>query len=161
MKKLTRDRVVPLRLAFLAKVRQQQEQPGKAFFTRIEQLIHEVCFDAEGPAKKMRDEHLGERGFLMDHPDDSGFFQPHDDRLRQRRDRRYSPRLAGKTSFAEEFVRSMNCDNCFLALLRNDGELHLAVLEEEDRIRRVSLRKDDLVTAVRTNAPALADLGEK
>ena len=55
MKKLTRDRVVPiisasvswlifhrLRFVFLAKVRQQQEQAGKTFLTRIEQLIDEV-----------------------------------------------------------------------------------------------------------------------
>jgi hypothetical protein len=46
-------------------------------------------------------------------------------------------------------------------LLRNDGDLHLAVLEVEDRIRWVSLGKDDLLLAVLTNAPALADLGEK
>ena len=31
-----------LRFPFLAKVRQQQEQPGKTFLTRIEQLIDEV-----------------------------------------------------------------------------------------------------------------------
>jgi hypothetical protein len=41
-------------LAFLAKVRQQQEQPGKTLFARIEQLIDKVCFDAESSAKKMR-----------------------------------------------------------------------------------------------------------
>jgi hypothetical protein len=53
--------------------------------------------------------------------------------------RRYTQRLAGKTSFTEEVVRSMNCNDRFLALLRNDGDLHLAVLEVEDRIGRVSL----------------------
>ena len=35
-----------LRLALLAKIRQQQEQPGKPLLTRIEQLIHEVFVDA-------------------------------------------------------------------------------------------------------------------
>jgi hypothetical protein len=39
------------RLALLAKVRQQQERPGKTLFARIEQLIDEVCFDADSPAK--------------------------------------------------------------------------------------------------------------
>ena len=68
-----------LRFVFLAKVRQQQEQAGKTFFTRIEQLIDEVCFDADGPAKKMRYEQLGERWFLMDHAENRRFFQPHDD----------------------------------------------------------------------------------
>jgi hypothetical protein len=75
--------------------------------------------------------------------------------------RRYSLRLPGQTSLAKEFVRSKNCDDGFPALLRNDGDLHLAFLDVEDRIRRVSLGKDDLVLAVPANAPALANLGEK
>ena len=109
----------------------------------------------------MGNEHLGERRLLMDHADNSRFFQPHDDGVRHGRDRRDALRLPGKTSFTEEFVRSKNCDDGFLALLRNDGDLHLAFLDVEDRIGRVSLRKDDLVLAVLANAPALADLGEK
>jgi hypothetical protein len=89
----------------------------------------------------MGNEHLGECGFLMDHPDDGGFFQPHDDGVRQRRDRRYPLHLPGQTSFSEELVRTQNCDDGFLALLRNDGDLRLAFLDIEDRIRWVSLRK--------------------
>jgi hypothetical protein len=64
-----------LRFVFLAKVRQQREQPGKPFLARIEQLIDEVCFDADRPAQKMGNEHLGERWFLMDHAD-NGRFSP-------------------------------------------------------------------------------------
>ena len=79
---------------------------GKTFLTRIEQLIDEVCFNADGPAKEMGNEHLGECGFLMDHADDSGFFQPHDDGVRHCRDRRYAPRLPGQTTFAEKFART-------------------------------------------------------
>ena len=59
-----------LRFPFLAKVCQQQEQPGETFLARIEQLIHKVCFDADAPAHKMGDEHLGERWFLMDHAEE-------------------------------------------------------------------------------------------
>jgi Beta-lactamase len=139
----------------------EQEQPGKPFLTRIEQLIHEVCFDANGPAQKMGNEHLGERWFLMEHADNGRFFQSDDDGFRHCRDRRYPQSLSGQTSFTEEVVRSKNCDDGFLALLRNDGDLHLAFLDIEDRIRRVSLCKDDLVFAVRINAPAIANLGEK
>jgi hypothetical protein len=69
----------------------------------------------------MGNEHLGERWFLMDHAENSRFFQPHDDGVRHRRDRRYALRLPGQTSFSEEIVRSKNCDDCFLALLRNDA----------------------------------------
>jgi hypothetical protein len=118
-----------LRLAVFAKVRQQQEQTSKTLFARIEQLIDKIRFDAEGPAKKMRNEHLGECRFLMDHADDGGFFQPHDDGLRYRPDRRYTLNLAGQASFTEEIVLSMNCDNGFLTLLRNDSNLNPASLD--------------------------------
>ena len=66
-----------------------------------------------------------------------------------------------RASFPEEIVRSKHCDDGFLALLRNDGELHLAALDVEDRVRRVSLGKDDRVLAVLANAAALANLGDK
>src|ERR1700730_9291544 len=130
-----------LRFLFLAKVRQQQEQAGKTFLTRIEQLIDEVCLDADGPIQKMGNEHLGERRFLLNHAENSRFLQSHDDGASHRRDRRYALRLPVKTSFTEELVRSMNCDDCFLALLRNDGDLHLASLDVEDRIRGISCEK--------------------
>src|ERR1700731_4798266 len=128
-----------LRFLVLAKVRQQQEQPGKPFLTRIEQLIDEVRLDADGPRQKMGNENLGERWLPMDHADNRRFFQGHDDGVHYRRDRRYAPRLPGKTSFTEELVRSKYCDDGFLALLRNHGDLHLAALDVEDRIRGVSL----------------------
>jgi hypothetical protein len=47
----------------------------------------------------------------MDHVDNGCFFQPYDDGVRHRRDRRYAPNLPGQTSFSEEFVRYKNCDN--------------------------------------------------
>jgi len=59
---------------FLAKVRQQQEQTGKTFLTRIEQLIDEIRFDADGPTKKMGYEQLGKRWFLMEHAENHRFF---------------------------------------------------------------------------------------
>src|ERR1700730_10554708 len=109
----------------------------------------------------MGNEQLGERWVLMDHAENRRFLQEHDDGFRHRPDRRYALRLTGQTTFTDEIVRSQNCDDGFLALLRNDGDLHLAFLDVEDRIRRVSLGKNDLVTVVRTNAPALTNLGEK
>jgi hypothetical protein len=77
----------------------------------------------------------GERWLLLNHADNSRFFQAHDDGVRHRRERRYAPRLPGKTSFTEEIIRSKHCDDGFLALLRNDGDLQLASLDVEDRIR--------------------------
>jgi hypothetical protein len=69
--------------------------------------------------------------------------------------------LSGQTSFSEELVCTQNCNDGFLASLRNDRDLYLAILEEEDRIGGISLGEDDLRFRVRMDAPALADLGEK
>ena len=65
----------------------------------------------------MGNEHFRECRFLMDHLDNSCFFQSSDDRVGHGRDRRYPLRLPGKTPLAEEVVRTKNCDNRFLALL--------------------------------------------
>ena len=75
----------------------------------------------------------------MDHLDNSRFFQSCDDGIRHGRDRRYTLRLSGKTSLAEELVRTKYRDDRFFALLGNDGELRLALLDIEDRIASVSL----------------------
>jgi hypothetical protein len=75
--------------------------------------------------------------------------------------RREAVILPGKTSLAEEIARSWNCDDRLLALLRNGGDPHLASLDEEDRIRRVSLGIDDVAFAALDDAPALADLGQE
>ena len=150
-----------LRLAFLAEIRQQQEKPGKTFLARIEQLVDEVRFDADGSPQQMGNEHLRERGLLMDHADDRGLLQTHDDGVRHGRNRRDALQLPGKATFPEEIVRPENCDDSFLALLGNDGDLRLAFLNEEDRVRTISLREDDLALPICTNASALADLGEE
>ena len=149
------------RFAFLAEVRQQQEHSCKTFLARIEQLIDEIGFDADGAAEKVGNEHLGERWFFMDHADNSRLFYSGDDSVRHGRDRRDALHLPGKTSFAEEVVRSEYCDDCLLALLRDDGDLHLAFLDVENRIAIISLRKDDLTFAVLADAVAVPDPGEK
>ena len=48
----------------------------------------------------------------------------------------------------------MEGDDRLLALLRYDIDLDLALLDEEDRIRRVALRKDLLILAVRRYSPS-------
>src|SRR5580704_11262255 len=150
-----------LRLGFLAEIRQQQEHAGKPFLARIVQLIDKVGFNADGPAQQMSNEHLGERRFPMDHQDDGRLFQADDDGVRHGRDRRHTLHLPGKTSLAEEFVRVQDCDDGFFALLRNDGDLHLALLDIEHRVANFALRKDDLTFAVFGETSPVADTGEK
>ena len=97
----------------------------------------------------------------MDQPDDGRLFEPDDDGVHHGRDRRDPLRLPGKASFAEKLARSKNCDDGFLALLGNDGELRLAFLDVEDRIASFALGKDDLAFAVLADAAAVPDVGEK
>jgi hypothetical protein len=81
MKKLTRDRVVPIisasvswltfamigsGRALLAEIRQQQKRPGQAFLARIEQLIDQVLLDATVAGQQVRDKQLGKRRLFMD-----------------------------------------------------------------------------------------------
>jgi hypothetical protein len=54
-----------LRFRFLAEVRQQQEQAGQPLLARIEQLIDQVCFDADALAHKVRNELFRECRFLL------------------------------------------------------------------------------------------------
>jgi hypothetical protein len=42
-------------------------------------------------------------------------------------------------SLAEEFLHSKNCNNHFLAMLGNDGELRPAFLDIKNRIARIPL----------------------
>jgi len=123
------------RLSILAKVRQEQEETGKAFLTRIEQLVDKVGFDSDGPAQKVGNEHFREGWFVMDHADDGSLVQAHDNAVDQSRNGRYALRLAGKAGFTEEFVRIKNCDDGLFTLLRNDSDLDLALLDIEERIR--------------------------
>jgi hypothetical protein len=46
-------------------------------------------------------------------------------------------------------------------LLRNNGDLDLALLDVEDRVRRIALRKNNLTLAVLFEYAALAEFGEK
>ena len=61
MKKFTRDRVVPTISAstsweILGSTREQEQRAGQPLFTRVEQLIDEVLFEASIPGEHMRDE---------------------------------------------------------------------------------------------------------
>jgi hypothetical protein len=47
--------------------------------------------------------------------------------------------MAIQTSFAKELIGSQDCDHRFLALLGNYRELDLALLDEKNRVRELSL----------------------
>jgi SAM domain (Sterile alpha motif) len=94
---------------------------------------------ATTPAGKAGNEHLGKRRLLMQHADDSLLVQPHDLAFRHGRRCRHAPRLSGQASLAAKFSCPQNGDDRFFPLLGNNGHLHLAFLDEKNRVRRVAL----------------------
>src|SRR6476619_8642816 len=69
--------------------------------------------------------------------------------------------MAIQTSLAEKVTWSQDCNDRFLALLGNDGELDLAFLDVKNRVRGLSLRKNNLILPIFGYRFSLAHLGEK
>ena len=112
MKKLTRERVVPIisasvswlilamigsGLPSLPKFASSRSSPRQALLARIEQLVDQILLDPDRARQEMGNEHLGERRLVMDHADDGRLLEPHDLAVRHGRDGRDAPRLPGKT----------------------------------------------------------------
>ena len=53
--------------------------------------------------------------------------------------------MAIEASFAKKVAGTQDRNDCFLALLGNDGELDLALLDVENRVRDLSLRENNLI----------------
>jgi len=70
-------------------------------------------------------------------------------------------RMAIETSFAEKVTRFQNSYDCFLAPLRNDGEFDLARLDVENRVRNVTLGKNNLILLIFLYCFPIAHFGEK
>src|SRR6266446_1763741 len=70
-------------------------------------------------------------------------------------------RMAIQTSFAKKVAGSEHCNHRFLALLGNDGEFDLALLDVKNRVRDLSLRKNNLILPIFGYRFSLAHLGEK
>ena len=69
--------------------------------------------------------------------------------------------MAIQASFAKELSSFQDSDHCFLALFRDNENLDPSLLNIENCIRDVSLRKNGLVLVKFQNGFALADFGEK
>src|SRR5690349_10954146 len=69
--------------------------------------------------------------------------------------------MAIHTSFSEKMTRSYDCNHRFLALLGNNSELDLALLDVKNRVRGLALRKYDLILPIFGYRFSFAHLGEK
>ena len=66
-----------------------------------------------------------------------------------------------ETCLAKKVTRFQNTNDCFLAPLGNDGELDLALLDVKNRVRNVTLRKNNLILLIFRYCFSIANLGEK
>src|ERR1700720_4223788 len=69
--------------------------------------------------------------------------------------------MAIQTPFAKKMTGSQDCNDCFLALLGNDSELDLALLDVKNRVRDLSLRKNNFILSIFGYRFSFAHLGEK
>src|ERR1700720_3450198 len=66
-----------------------------------------------------------------------------------------------ETSLAKKVTRFQNSNDCFLAPLGNDRELDLAPLDVKNRVRNVTLRKNNLILLIFRYCFSFANLGKK
>ena len=127
------------RPAFLAEIRQEKEKSGEALFARIEQLIDQVFFNATAPSQQIGHEQLGKSRLIVDGRDHGRLVQASDHAFIDRSRCPDAQRMAIQASFAKKLAGSQDRNDRFLALLGNDGELDLALLDIKDRFRNLTL----------------------
>ena len=69
--------------------------------------------------------------------------------------------MSVQTGLAEELSSGKNSDDRLLALRRQHDNFDPFLLDVEDRVRRVALRKDNLVLVTPGHSLSLADLREE
>ena len=107
-------------------------------------MIYKVSFHADIPGKKIGKKLFGKLRFLMKQCDHSTLFDANNNTLPVGTSRGHAERLPRQTTLTKETGLRQNGNHCLLARLRYHCELHFATLNEEDRIRSSSLRKDQL-----------------
>src|SRR5260370_31228958 len=176
MKKLTRDRVVPIisrqrfltershdrpRSAFLAEIRKQKKKSGETLFARIKQLVDQVLFNSTVPSQQIRHEQFGKLCLIMNGGDHGRLLYASNHGFIERPRGCHAQRMAIQTSFAEKMPGSQDCNHRFLALLGNDGEVDLALLDVKNGVGDLPLRENNLILSIFGYRFSFAHLGEK
>ncbi len=175
MKKLTRERVVPTIAArvswltlgmtlcgsrFLAKMREEQEDPGEPLLARVEELVHQVFLDANVAGEQVGDEELRELGLPLEHGEHFASAHPDDTRRQHRAGGGRAEGLTGQAALAKEAPSLQHADDGLLPSRGDDRELDLSAPDEEHGIGRVSLGKHRLLALILAARLAVLDLGE-
>jgi hypothetical protein len=146
---------------FFAKVGQQQQHPRQPLFTRIEELIDQVRFNPAIARQQIGHEQRRKRRLGVEHPEHRGLLNAHQRAVGERRGRGHAQRLPGQAALPKKSLGREDGDHRFLALRRDDGELHLPLLDIKHRVGRLALRKDRALLLAGRDRSASADFGKK
>jgi len=111
----------------------------------VEKLIAKIFFQVDVARQQGGCEFLGKLGLAMKSQEHGFLLNAKDNGRFDCRRRADSGRLADKASLTEEVSRSEHRQYSFLALVRDNGELHFARLDKEDRVCGIPLGKGCLV----------------
>jgi hypothetical protein len=135
------DRLGP---SLFAKIREQQKSPGQALFARVEQVVHEVRFNATVARQQVSCEDLGKSRLCMKDADHLRFLKAHHSGVGHGSGRREAQRLRNQTAFAEKVALAKQGNYRFPSLLGDHGDFDRAPYDVKDGICGVSLRENDL-----------------
>src|SRR5712671_457518 len=109
----------------------------------------------------MRHEPLRELRLAVEKADHRRFLQPHDLGFLNCFGRRHAKGLPSQASLATKIADSKYCNNRFFPPLGKNSQLNLALLDVENSIRWLALRKDNLISSVGGYRPSPVRFGEQ
>src|SRR4030095_4927282 len=81
-------------------------------------------------------------GLIWEHPDHCFFLKSRERTLSDRGPRGHAKWLSRQATFTKKIAAPQDCDDRFLPARREYSQLHLALLNVKNGIRRTALRKD-------------------
>ena len=133
---------------FRAKTRKQQENPGQALLTEIEESIHEIFLDSNHTRKQVGNHELGKGRLLMDEVNQGSPFHAGDRGMLNGCCGRLPQGSIYQTPLSKYVAWSQDGDDSMFAARRFNHQLHVAILDVVHRIRCVPLRIDSLPVLV-------------
>jgi len=150
-----------LRLVPIVGFRHVQERARHPFLGGVEKVVQQVLIDANLASKHASKKCPGERGLGMEQTDDLGLLQPQDRALAHGRGRCRAKMLPSQAFFAKEIARAKEPDHRPLALLGAGCKHDASLLDVEDRVRQISLGKQNAFPAEPQNRPLIICSPEK
>jgi len=160
-KKLLADLWDRLHFPILAQIGQQEQQPCKTLLAGIEELVYQVFLDAHVSRKQKLREHFRECLILAEHSRHRTFLHSDDVRFTRGDSSRHMQWLASETSLAKEISLPKDCDHPLLALVRNNLQLNLSVIDVKYRVGGISLPKNGIAGLMMLGRSPIAQVVEQ